>query len=171
MTHLDVKTEFDSSSVVEESSEETSIARSSVLGDTIFYQIREINRVYMKNLQERLAEHQVSIGQWFFLVALWSKDGITQRELSAMVGTMEPTTVTAIQGMERSNLVRRQRDDKDRRKMNVFLTKRGQELEEPLKQIEKDVTERAIQHISAQDLAQAQIVLGGVQENLLKSRK
>ncbi len=40
-------------------------------------------------------------GQWYFLRVLWTEDGLSQRELSARVGTMEPTTVIALRSMER----------------------------------------------------------------------
>ena len=38
-------------------------------------------------------------GQWYFLRVLWITDGLSQRELSARVGMMEPTTVIALRSM------------------------------------------------------------------------
>lgn len=163
-------TQFEPKTQIDAKADDVCVDSPSQLGDSVFYQIRDVNRTYMKHLQDRLAEHQVSIGQWFFLLALWKKDGITQRELSSCVGTMEPTTVTAIQGMERANLVKRVRDPQDRRKMNVFLTQRGQELETPLKQVEQDISEKVLEGLSADNLDMLKTVLAKVQQNLVKAQ-
>lgn len=90
--------------------------------------LRETHRLTAKALSNRIAPYGVTIGQWHFLRALWDEDGITQRELSHRVGMMEPTTVTALNGMERGGLVRRVRNPRDRRKLNVFLTETGKAL-------------------------------------------
>lgn len=82
------------------------------------------------------------------LLALWEEDGITQRELSKRVGMREPTTVTALQGMERSNLIKRVRDTEDRRKMNVYLTERGYTLRGELLQLASEVSEQALDGIT-----------------------
>ena len=59
---------------------------------------------------------------------LWITDGLSQRELSARVGMMEPTTVIALRSMEKSGLIRRVRGDDDRRKVLVFLTAKAKRL-------------------------------------------
>jgi DNA-binding MarR family transcriptional regulator len=61
----------------------------------------------------------VTRGHWYFLRALWVEDGLTQRELSARVGMMEPTTVIALKGLEKAGLVRRARSRKDARRVHV----------------------------------------------------
>ncbi|MEM8916973.1 MAG: MarR family transcriptional regulator, partial [Pseudomonadota bacterium] len=98
--------------------------------------LRDAQRLVARTLSDRLAKRDVSIGQWYFLRALWREDGLTQRELSYRVGMMEPTTVTALNGMERKDLVRRVRNPRDRRKINIFLTDKGRSLEDELLPIE-----------------------------------
>ena len=41
---------------------------------------------------------------WYFLRGLWEEDGLTQRELSDRVGSMEPTTQTALRSMGKRTL-------------------------------------------------------------------
>jgi len=98
--------------------------------------LRDAHRAASRILAQRIAPYGVSIGQWPFLRALWQEDGLTQRELSHRVGMMEPTTVTALSGMERGGLIRRQRNAQDRRKLNVFLSDKGRQLENDLRPIE-----------------------------------
>ena len=81
------------------------------------YLVRDAHRAFQRLLEKRIADYAVTRGQWYFLRVLWSEDGLSQRELSARVGTMEPTTVVALRTMEKSGLIRRRRsrDDKRRR--------------------------------------------------------
>ena len=71
-------------------------------------------------------------GQWYFLRVLWTEDGLSQRELSARVGMMEPTTVIALRSMEKSGLIRRVRSADDRRKVLVWLTPKAKRLRDEL---------------------------------------
>src|SRR6202035_6005246 len=86
------------------------------------YLVRDAHRAFQRLLERRIAAYGVTRGQWYFLRALWNADGLSQRELSARVGMMEPTTVIALRSMDRSGLIRRVRGDDDRRKVRVFLT-------------------------------------------------
>ena len=128
--------------------------------------VREVHRSFSRALQHRIAEHGVSIGQWLFLRALWEEDGITQRELSQRVGMMEPTTVSAINAMERRGLVERVRNLHDRRKVNVFLTERGRSLKAELLQCADEVNEQAARGIDRDELLRMLEVLSRVSANL-----
>lgn len=128
--------------------------------------VRDVHRSFSRALQTRIAAHGVSMGQWFFLRALWAEDGLTQRELSQRVGMMEPTTVTALNGMERHGLVQRVRNPHDRRKVNIFLTAKGQALREPLLDCAAEINELAVQGIGERELAGALDVLRRVAGNL-----
>ena len=99
--------------------------------------LRDAHRTVARALSNKIAPHGVSIGQWHFLRALWEEDGMTQRELSHRVGMMEPTTVTALNGMERRGLVKRVRNPRDRRKLNVYLTETGRGLKAQLLPLEE----------------------------------
>lgn len=115
--------------------------------------IREANRAYMRALQLRITNHGVSMGQWFFLCALWEEDGLTQRELSQRVGMMEPTTVTALNGMERRGFVERVRNTHDRRKVNIYLTPKGRALRHVLEPYAIELHNGALSGLSKADIA------------------
>lgn len=128
--------------------------------------VRDVHRSFSRALQSRIATHGVSMGQWFFLRALWEEDGLTQRELSQRVGMMEPTTVTALNTMEDKGLVERVRNAHDRRKVNVFLTDRGRGLKEVLLDCASDVSDQAMRGIPSSDLLCAMEVLCRISANL-----
>jgi len=128
--------------------------------------VRDVNRAFGRALQARIARSGVSMGQWFFLRALWDEDGLTQRELSHRVGMMEPTTVTAVNVMESQGLVQRVRNAHDRRKMNVFLTDKGRALRETMMPSASDIATLAVEGIALEEVAQAIDVLRRVGANL-----
>ena len=128
--------------------------------------IRDVHRAFSRALQSRIAQHGVSMGQWFFLRALWEEDGLTQRELSQRVGMMEPTTVTALNTMEHKGLVERVRNAHDRRKVNIFLTTRGRSLKDVLLDCAGEVNENAVRGIPPEHLLRTMEVLCRISANL-----
>lgn len=112
--------------------------------------LKDAHRSLSRSLAARITQSGVSIGQWYFLRALWQEDGLTQRELSQRVGMMEPTTVTALNGMEKRGLVERVRNAHDRRKMNIYLTEKGRSLQGQLQPMEDEVSRVAIQGVPPQ---------------------
>ncbi|KYO52185.1 MarR family transcriptional regulator [Tistrella mobilis] len=102
------------------------------LFESIGYLVRDAHRAYLRAMQMRVADTEVTMGMWFFLRILWQEEGITQRDLSRRIRMMEPTTVTALRLMERRGLVRRERDVHDRRRSLVYLTDRGRALRHEL---------------------------------------
>lgn len=134
--------------------------------ESVGYQIRQTHRLIQRNLQHRILPHGISIGMWYFLRALWHEDGLIQNELSARVGTMEPTTLGAIKSMERLGLVERVRSTEDRRKIHVFLTERGRALELDLIPVAKTLGETAVAGFSARERETLLSLLRAIQDNL-----
>ena len=133
---------------------------------SVGYQLRLTNRLVSRYLQQKIAPYGLTLGMWYFLRALWHRDGQTQSELSAVVGTMEPTTLTAVKAMERAGLVRREPDAADRRKLNVFLTGRGRALKADLLPLAREVVEDAVAGFSPADRAAFLGYLRAIQRNL-----
>jgi MarR family transcriptional regulator, organic hydroperoxide resistance regulator len=112
------------------------------------YLVREANRFFNQMLQILVARHGVTTAQWYFLRALWDNDGLTQAELSNRIGLRTPTTVTALNTLERKGLIKRHRHPTDKRKFNVYLTKRGRQLERLLLSCGKEVNSIATEGLS-----------------------
>ena len=111
-------------------------------------------------------QYGVTRGQWYFLRVLWTADGLTQRELSARVGMMEPTTAVALRSMEREQLIRRLRAADDRRKVRVFLTAKAKRLRNELLTVARGITTDAEQGIAARDLTNFRRVIAHMTANL-----
>ena len=136
------------------------------LAASVGYQVRITHRLVQRALQARISRHGVTLGMWYFLRVLWQEDGITQRELSNRIGTMEPTTMSAIMAMEKAGIVRRVRNAGDRRKINVFLTDHGRSLEPLLLPGAIAVVEEAVRGIPGAEVSLLLRLLGAMQRNL-----
>jgi MarR family transcriptional regulator, organic hydroperoxide resistance regulator len=130
------------------------------------YLVRDAHRAFQRLLERRLGAYGVARGQWYFLRVLWIADGLSQRELSARVGMMEPTTAIALRSMERSQLIRRLRADDDRRKVRVFLTAKAKRLRNELLMLARGITAEAEQGLAARDLATFRRVIARMTANL-----
>ena len=130
------------------------------------YLVRDAHRAFQRLLERRIAPYGVARGQWYFLRVLWIHDGLSQRELSARVGMMEPTTVIALRSMEKAGLIQRQRSDNDRRKVRVLLTAKAKRLRNELLGVARDITDASEEGIAARDLAAFRRVIARMTENL-----
>lgn len=103
-----------------------------VIEESLGYLVNRLAVIFARALGDRLAPHEVSIGQWAVLLVLWAEDGLSQTELSRRVAIEDATMVRNLDRMERDGLVRRERDPRDRRRSRIFLTERGRALRDLL---------------------------------------
>src|SRR6202008_1702523 len=111
------------------------------LAESAGFLVRDANRAFQRLLEKRIAPYGVTRGQWYFLRVLWTTDGLSQRELSARGGMMEPTTVIALRSMEKAGLIRRVRNGDDRRKVRVLLTAKAKRLRNELLGVARTITD------------------------------
>jgi DNA-binding MarR family transcriptional regulator len=133
---------------------------------SVGYQIRMVYRAMQRLLHTKIGPHGVTLGMWYYLRTLWEEDGLTQRELSHRIGTMEPTTLGAIQAMERSGLVKRVRSKDDRRKVHIHLTKKGRDLERRLMPLAVEVVEASVAGFSPEEVRQLLNYLKAIRHNI-----
>lgn len=136
------------------------------LDNSVGYQVRLTHRLIQRELQSRIAPYGVQLGMWYLLRVLWEEDGLTQRQLSHRIGIMEPTTLHTILAMERAGLITRARNETDRRKMNVFLTKRGRELQDVLIPVAVEVVNDVVRGFTEEDKQRFLQFLRAIQRNL-----
>jgi DNA-binding MarR family transcriptional regulator len=133
------------------------------------YLVRDAHRAFQRLLERRIAPHSVTRGQWYFLRVLWTKDGLSQRELSERVGMMEPTTVIALRSMEKTGLIRRVRSTEDRRVTHVRLTAKAKRMRDGLLQLARGINAQADNGISREDIAVFRRVIMRMTTNLDKA--
>ena len=140
--------------------------REAVPNDRLAHLIRDVGRAQMRALSERLQAHGVSFGHWTFLRILWIQDGLTQRELSALAGVMEPTTFTAVKAMESMGLIERRQLEGNRKNVHVFLTRSGKALQRKLVPLAEEVNQVSVMGMSDAAVNQVREALLQMIENL-----
>lgn len=128
--------------------------------------VRDVARAQMRALQQRLAPCDVSFGHWTFLRVLWTRDGLTQRELSEQAGVMEPTTFIAVRAMEEKGLVERRHMAGNRKNIHVFLTAAGRALEQELVPLAIEVNRISMRGLDADTVKRTRQALLAMIENL-----
>ena len=107
-------------------------ARLFIIEESVGYLVNYLAKLSTQLLTASLAPYGVYPGQFGVLVFLWVQDGQTQRELSRQVAIDEASMVRSLDRMERDGLVRRVRNEHDRRQINIFLTEKGRALRDQL---------------------------------------
>jgi DNA-binding MarR family transcriptional regulator len=137
-----------------------------VPNDRLAHLVKHAARGLARALQMRLTEHGVSYGHWTFLRILWESEGLTQRELSARAGVMEPTTFSALKAMEKRGYIARRQSPHSRKEIDVYLTAKGRALKAKLVPLAEDVNEVALRGVASADIAATRRVLLALVENL-----
>jgi len=130
------------------------------------YLVRDTNLAVGKALRRRLSEYGMTLGQYYFMRALWIEEGLSQRELSRRVGTTEPTTASVLRLLEKNGLVRRVRNRRDRRTMNIFPTTRGRNLKNELLTMAIRINEIATQDFTQPEIDMLKRLLRTMKRNL-----
>ena len=128
--------------------------------------IRRCHRRFDRLLSFYLSPRGVKTGFWYYLRVLWIRDGVTQKYLSDTTNVSENTTVSMIAAMAKANLVTRQKDDVDRRKIIVSLTDKGKALEDRLIGHVKRINDVATKGIDRAELDVCARVLTRMSDNL-----
>src|SRR5258706_12237732 len=74
-------------------------AQEFVIEDSLGYLVNRAARELARQLAEELRPAGVAIGQWAVLMFLWSRDGMSQAELSPVVAVEPPTKGRTIDRM------------------------------------------------------------------------
>lgn len=115
-------------------------------------QIKQISgRIFDKILAEKNID-AFNGAQGRILYVLWNNDGISLKELSDKTG-LAPTTLTSmVDRMEQAELVKRNGDKVDRRKILLYLTDKARELK-----IEYDNVANRMTEIHFKDFTETEV--------------
>ncbi|HEX3011241.1 MAG TPA: MarR family transcriptional regulator [Syntrophomonadaceae bacterium] len=94
-----------------------------------------------------LAPYGVTPGQYAVLKCLWDENGQTARQLADRLFLDGSTVTGVLDRMEQKGLIIKNTDPRDRRALQVNLTDKGRNLEEPLTRVIEDVNKKALHHL------------------------
>jgi DNA-binding MarR family transcriptional regulator len=134
--------------------------------DSVSQLLRYTHRAFMRTLEARIAAHGIAVSTWFLLRVLWEQDGLTQAELGERVGIVGPTAVAAMRRLLQDGLAVRRPDKEDKRKLRIFLTPKGRELETVLLPEAAAAIKLATDGLRPQEIAELKRLLRRIALNL-----
>jgi MarR family transcriptional regulator, organic hydroperoxide resistance regulator len=109
----------------------------SPVNDSMGYLVRRTYRNMTRGLEVRL---------------LWEGDGKTQKELTEELGLRQPTTVSAMDTLEKRLLVRRAPNPNDRRSTLIYLTEGGRSIKAKLLPYADEANSLALKDLSRSEI-------------------
>jgi DNA-binding MarR family transcriptional regulator len=130
------------------------------------YHVRQLAETWQDVMEHEGDLRGVTVSQWRYLRELWEQDGLTSGELTRRVRRQGPTTVVAVQGLERAGFVRVVKSRKDRRKSIVYLTTRGRRMARTMAPAIEDVNERAVANLTEGEIRTFKQLIVRIQRTL-----
>jgi DNA-binding MarR family transcriptional regulator len=128
--------------------------------------VRLAHRAFLRCLTEAIASHRLTGVEFLVLRTLWDYDGITQTEVAERISLDGPHLTSTLNAMEKKQLVKRSRNARDRRKVNVHLTRKARQYRDRLVPRLMLVSEAAARGIPADELDVLHRVLRRMMDNL-----
>jgi DNA-binding MarR family transcriptional regulator len=94
----------------------------------------------------------VSMPQIHILIMLIERGPMTVSELAALLSISAPSASSILDRMEENGLVKRERDEVDRRVVHVDVTTHGRGVVDGMMGLHRDFTSRLLQSMSDEDL-------------------
>jgi len=94
----------------------------------VFLLLNEFQKVKFQTLKNELESFKIHPGQIPMLFIISKNPGISQIEIAEKIHVTSSTVAIMIRRMEKAGLVRRVKNEKDRRELKVYLTEKSEKL-------------------------------------------
>jgi DNA-binding MarR family transcriptional regulator len=128
--------------------------------------LREAHRSLSKAMQDQLAPYEITMSQWLHLRQLWEEDGINQVEIASRLGIEKASSTAVLDALERRGWITRSRNSTNRRRVDIFLTPAGIELQERLIPLAKAVNRIAHRGLSTAEILALERTIQTISGNL-----
>ena len=133
--------------------------------------IADIANTFARMISNDFPDDSVSEGYRRMFRTLCVRDGLTQVELARAAGLTSPSVSAAVLKMEADGLVKRVPDEKDRRKVYVFITEKGRQRDREIIAKCLEIEQVMLRGISAEEREVFMSLLRRMLTNLLKEEE
>ena len=116
-----------------------------------------------------LNEIEITYTQYLVLLVLWESENCSIKNIAKTLKLDSPTITPIVQKLEKMNLVKRQRSDKDERVVLVSLTKAGIDLEDQVADIQNKVACKT--HLKTKDFNELKETLNQLAQTMTEKEK
>ena len=114
----------------------------------------------------RIADRQLTVQQFWTIVAVDEHPGISQAEIASRVRSDAPTVSRALAALLERGIVRADPDPDDRRRTCVVLTATGKRLARQLAPVAREVREAVVDGMTPAEIATLTAALQRIVDNL-----
>ncbi len=115
---------------------------------SIGYRLKLLSQLLTRQFQEKIEPYGLTPFHWVVLCCLWEQDGLATSDIGDRLCQVGGTLTGVIDRMEERGLVRRERDQRDRRIWRIWLTEDGRQLEEVLPPLAIEINEKTLHGLS-----------------------
>ncbi|MDF2921880.1 MAG: MarR family transcriptional regulator [Paenibacillaceae bacterium] len=137
--------------------------------------IGKLNAAIHRNLQmiinNKLKGISIRSGQHDFFYVISLKEGITQKELSEWLYISKSTTAKAVKNLIDHGYIRKEKDVQDKRFDRLYLTEKGQQISERMKETFMDVVRITTRNLSPLQVEQTTEYLRMILHNVLEENE
>lgn len=134
--------------------------------NSIHFLVNAVGKAQRGQLNDALGEIGLYAGQEMFLWQLWKEDGLTQSQIAERVCVQPPTVSKMLDRMVGSGLVERRADEEDSRVSRVFLTEKGRQIQEHVREVWVRQEQKMTRGLSSEERDVLRGLLRRVHENL-----
>ncbi len=115
------------------------------------YLVNNMARLLVEVLRKRVAPLGIVPGQFPALLALWEKDGLTQKELLSMLDIEQATLANTLTRMERDGLIIRKEHPADARARTIHVTEQGSSIRDDAYRTAMQINEEVLADLSEEE--------------------
>ena len=130
--------------------------------------LRDISIIVKKKGREIYSDYSITPPQFEALLILWEYGNMTIGELSNKMFLAYSTMTDLIDRMEKNNLVKRVRDDRDRRVVHVHLLQEGIAVIEEVLQKRQNYLKSVLRNFSKEEFIQLKNSLKKLQQEMIE---
>ena len=130
------------------------------------YRVKLFSQLLSRHFQERLEPFGLTPFHWVVLCCLWEEDGLATSKIGDKLQQVGGTLTGVLDRMEERGLIERERDRLDRRRVRIWLTDAGRDLQAVLPPVAQELREQAMAGISAAEQEQLSHLLDRAIANL-----
>ena len=135
-------------------------------GGFLMSKIRKLSeRIFAKLLRD-LKITEISAAQGRVMFPLWQKDDISFQKLRKKTALSKATLSTMLDNLEKSGHVKRVRSEKDKRTINIKLTKKNKALQDKFLQVSNEMGDIFYKDFSEKDIDEFESYLRKLLDNL-----
>jgi len=125
------------------------------LNNQICFPIYSVSRLITKAYKPFLEEMALTYPQYLVLLVLWENDNISMNKIGEKLLLNTNTLSPLVKRMEKMELLRRKRSEKDERSVFIQLTEKGKEL----KNKAVPIPEKLLNTLLTEDVSHTEIML------------